>query len=570
MKKIIFTGLLVVIQASFCLNIWSQDVSKDMAVRAALHYTNLHKADNYQSMERCAAAPQSCAMGFGSDTLMVEKVSLTGEAFMWLVPTTDGWYLISPTQKTTPVFAYYPTDIKPSFENFSPAARDLIETYEEYIAECLNSNEITAEQTIQAKWAEINSPNSTINLATSESSSSVAPLLKKKGIEVMWGQTGSTDDCNRNYNKFCPDITGSGADEQCYKAAVGCVAVAIAQIMWYWEWPYAAMIPTTPGGKVLDVHFYDWNTMPAFINILTPMTHINMIAGFLRDCGYAIDMDYGTSSSASDDDALDALKNRFKYSQNMQLKKKWLTSGWRNLLLSELQSGRPVYYAGHRDAKHGHAFVVEGYDAVTDKYYINFGWNGVDNAYVNIDEIPTHRGNYTLSQRMIIGIEPAPSCSDKYYDQSNWSGSPKFFAIHNGNITLSGVEMSNIEKGIIYSGSQVILKGGTKISSGSNVHIAIKQDIPCGSTQNTAEVLENGTSTNNDETASVQRKTKKYIPVHDIVIDHIAVYNISGQLLHIIYGADTHLSSLPSGFYVLQKHMADGSVVSETIAHIKP
>lgn len=125
MKKIIFTGLLVVIQASFCLNIWSQDVSKDMAVRAALHYTNLHKADNYQSMERCAAAPQSCAMGFGSDTLMVEKVSLTGEAFMWLVPTTDGWYLISPTQKTTPVFAYYPTDIKPSFENFSPAARDL-------------------------------------------------------------------------------------------------------------------------------------------------------------------------------------------------------------------------------------------------------------------------------------------------------------------------------------------------------------------------------------------------------------------------------------------------------------
>ena len=90
MKKIIFMGLLVVIQASFCLNIWSQDVSKDMAVRAALHYTNLHKAGNYQSMVKCAAAPLSCAMGSGSDTLMVEKVSLTGEAFMWLVPTTDG------------------------------------------------------------------------------------------------------------------------------------------------------------------------------------------------------------------------------------------------------------------------------------------------------------------------------------------------------------------------------------------------------------------------------------------------------------------------------------------------
>ena len=48
--------------------------------------------------------------------------------------------------------------------------------------------------------------------------------------------------------------------------------------------------------------------------------------------------------------------------------------------------------------------------------------------------------------------------------------------------------------------------------------------------------------------------------------DHIAVYNISGQLLQTIYGADIDLSFLPNGFYVLQKHMTDGSVVSETIA----
>ena len=298
------------------MNIYSQDVSKDMAVRAALYYTNLHKADNYQSIIKYATTPLSCTTGLGSDTLMVEKVSLTGKSFMWLVPTTDGWYLISPTQKTTPVFAYYPTSIKPSFEKFSPAARDLIETYEEYIAECLNSNEITAEQTIQAKWTEINSSNSTISLATSESSSSVTPLLKKKGIEVIWGQAGPSNDCERNYNKFCPAQSGSS----CGRAVVGCVAVAIAQIMWYWEWPYAATIPTTVGGSTLEWHFYDWDKMPAAINPTTPMEHINMIAGLLRDCGYAVDMDYGVSSGASNNDALEALKTRFFYSPNMQLK----------------------------------------------------------------------------------------------------------------------------------------------------------------------------------------------------------------------------------------------------------
>ncbi len=238
-----------------------------------------------------------------------------------------------------------------------------------------------------------------------------------------------------------------------------------------------------------------------------------------------------------------------------------------DLIISELKAGRPVYYRGRTAlvGGDGHAFVVNGYNATDGTFYINFGWNGGSNGYYHIDNIPTSNGTFNYHQEMIIGLQPTPNCSDKYYDQSNWSGSPKFFAIHNGNITLSGVEMSNIEKGIIYSGSQVTLKGGTKISSGSNVHIAIKQDIPCGSTQNTAEVLEHGTSADNDETASVLRKTPKHISVQDVTIDHVAVYNVSGQLLHTIYGADTDLSALPSGFYVLQKHITDGSVVSETI-----
>ncbi len=63
---------------------------------------------------------------------------------------------------------------------------------------------------------------------------------------------------------------------------------------------------------------------------------------------------------------------------------------------------------------------------------------------------------------------------------------------------------------------------------------------------------------------TTETDTTNVDPVSDAV-DHIAVYNISGQLLHTIYGADADLSALPSGFYVLQKHMTDGSVVSETI-----
>ncbi len=567
MKKIIFTGLLVVIQASFCLNIWSQDVSKVMAVRAALHYTNLHKADNYQSMVRCATAPQSCAMGLGSDTLMVEKVSLTGEAFMWLVPTTDGWYLISPTQKTTPVFAYFPTTIKPSFEDFSPAAFDLMKMYEEYVADCLNSNEIiTTEQSIQTKWAEINSPNATISSTASESSSSVAPLLQKKGVEVIWGQSGPSDDCERNYNKFCPAQSGSS----CGRAVVGCVAVAIAQIMWYWEWPYAATIPTTVGGSTLEWHFYDWDKMPAKIDTSTPMEHINMIAGFLRDCGYAVDMDYGISSGAYNSSALNALKDNFGYSKDMKLSSKFWTSGWRKMLMAELYAGRPVYYSGVTEDDEGHAFVIEGYDAVTDNYYVNFGWKGYCNAYVDLDDMPAGGDNYKRKQHMITGIQPAPICSAPQFNQRTWGNPSRFRAVYGGDITLDGIIMSGVEKGIIYSGSQVALKNGTKISTGCNVHIAVK-NTHCDSTPSATNISESAISDDKEETtANKPHRLEKHIPECNAVVDHIAVYNISGQLLQTIYGADTDFSFLPSGFYVLQKHLSDGRIVSETITNVTP
>jgi len=50
------------------------------------------------------------------------------------------------------------------------------------------------------------------------------------------------------YNKFCPNIN-TNMQYLCGHAVAGCVAIAVAQIMRYWEWPYAADVPTTIGGS---------------------------------------------------------------------------------------------------------------------------------------------------------------------------------------------------------------------------------------------------------------------------------------------------------------------------------
>ncbi len=109
---------------------------------------------------------------------------------------------------------------------------------------------------------------------------------------------------------------------------------------------------------------------------------------------------------------------------------------------------------------------------------------------------------------------------------------------------------------------QVVLKSGVHAKNGCQLHIktgpanetisatALPQCMP-SYTPSTTEI----TDIHNSVLESFE----------SIDVSSISVYTISGQLLQKSQGADIDLSSLPSGFYVLQKHMTDGSVVSETI-----
>lgn len=372
--------------------------------------------------------------------------------------------------KATPILAHIQSHEKPIYDSLPPGAQWLLNSYEDYIAYI---NEHDADYVVDERWQEVD-----VKDETPSSRGFTAPITEVRlSMNVYWGQTGGSD-CDRCYNKFCPYVN---APNQCNKAAVGCVAVAIGQIMWYWKWPYAAYIPTTPGGSITDMKFYDWSKMPSYLNSGSAMENVNMTAGFLRDCGYAADMDYDVSSSAGDDDALSTLVS-FGYNEStMELKHKWNTSGWTNLLRSNIDNGQPVYYGGYGTTfrQHGHAFVVDGYRTGSPMYHINWGWHGEHNDWYNIDDAYVNDTlHYEYWQSAIFGIKPSPICTDLTINNLFIILPSKFCYAVGGVLTVQNKTLENITQGELYSATEVRLKTGATIKQGSNVHIAIK-DVPC-------------------------------------------------------------------------------------------
>ncbi len=175
-----------------------------------------------------------------------------------------------------------------------------------------------------------------------------------------WGQSvNNSGECgDRAYNKYIKTAPSNVTDCNYENYAAGCVAVAMAQIMKYWEHPVHSTYQD-----------YAWCIMTNGITDITTMDSIN-VATLIKDCGEKA-MDYcsykGTwpfgentcSSSSTLQKAKKALKDFGYDDDDIDYKTRWGHSHkqWVNILKDELDNGRPVLYGGP-----GHAFVCDGYD----------------------------------------------------------------------------------------------------------------------------------------------------------------------------------------------------------------
>lgn len=249
-------------------------------------------------------------------------------------------------------------------------------------------------------------------LTTTNFPPSVSPLLGS----ICWDQDAP-------YYNACPLYRG----ERC---VTGCVATAMSMILKYYEYPVKGKGThsyKTPNGIECSFDYgnttFDWNNMlPQYSGTYTA-EQADAVAQLMLACGVAVDMQYSPSSSGAYSYQVgQALIDYFGYDGNLGLvyRQYFASAEWMNLIKSEINEKRPIYYFGSSDDG-GHAFVFDGYNE-EDMVHVNWGWSGMNNGYFEVASLNPDSpgigggsnlgGGFTRGQGMYLGIQPPTTSSN--------------------------------------------------------------------------------------------------------------------------------------------------------------
>ena len=336
---------------------------------------------------------QSVASRFmGTNDLQLVATYLTDKATpaFYVFNTSNGFVIVSADDCETPIIGYshegrfapdnVPVQMEEYLQDFAARVQYSIE------------NHVEADEHTARQWKLVKT---TGHFNDQKSTQYVEPLLTE-----MWHQ-------GCRYNSLCPTMTGP-----CGYAEVGCVAVAMGQIMHYWKYPAKGfgIHSYTNQGVTLSADFgnttYDWDHMPDSLTEASSEAEIEAVATLLYHCGVSVDMEYSTNGSgASSNDVPDAMKRYFNYSRRIHREKKddYTNDEWLSMLKNSLDEQRPVLYSGHGEAG-GHAFVCDGYDD-NDLLHFNWGW-GRANGYFALGNLNPIGYEFNESNFAVFDIIP--------------------------------------------------------------------------------------------------------------------------------------------------------------------
>ena len=457
--------------------IFAQQVSLETAQRVA----SIFLQNNVPAAMRSASTTNTTT----SSASVIKPIGKVAQSpVMYAVSQDSVWVLVSADERVTPILAYSDANagLFPEEEDMPDGMIALLEWYEQQIQYLRDSTNIT---TAHEGWQTYQAISN-----TTETEIVVSPLLYRDGEENLWRQSGlngGTATADKCYNKFCPLKNGQ-------RTIVGCLAIAMGQIMWYWQWPKVAIVKDDTGNSL--IREYNWDYMPAQIRDTTQMYCVDMVANLLHDVGVSINMDYGVNSStAYYNQIAGSLRSTFGYNTSNMTDRISDNVKWINMLKENLQKGYPVLYSGSVPGQNvGHQFVLDGYNS-SDMFHINYGWGTGWNGYFMLD---TMNGvpytQYLSSQRAHFDVSPNyPDCTPREVSQNEMLDS-KFVIQNGGGLTIGeDVVVENDQEGVIYSGEYVKLTNGFHAKSGSNLHIAIK-DMKCGDPQSASLVHKKVTS----------------------------------------------------------------------------
>ena len=274
-----------------------------------------------------------------------------------------GFILVPSDDRVTPMLAY-------SFENefvtnqMNSNIAWMLDAYKVMVKRAINLDESATER-INAQWQKYITGNG-LNIRDRDMK---GPLLLSH-----WDQSGS-------WNDYCPGGTDCEGDQ----VPSGCVAVSMAAIMHYWQYP-------TVGSGSNSCYCGGWGTQSAnfgdayydYAAMGDAESGSDAASYLVWHAAIAVNMNYDCEGSGAQvtggyPSAEYALKNNFLYKSSLYdtYPSSWSDAQWVQKLKDELDANRPFIYVGYDD-EGGHAWNCDGYDATNPDnvlFHMNWGWN---------------------------------------------------------------------------------------------------------------------------------------------------------------------------------------------------
>ncbi len=288
-----------------------------------------------------------------------------------------GYVIVTRNQALPPVLAYsFDSDLSPDGPMLDIAQRDILERLD--VLPETDENIVSKNNKL---WRDYLSGKAALD------------FLDVYGpfIDTEWNQSEPFWD-------YCP--IDPVTDERCY---VGCVAVAVGQVLNYYEWPPRLILdefdnyrngrvdfPVSAVGLSLDT--IDYNEEGTDMSVETR-------ARFLRALGQALNMAYGSSGSGAWSMDFDFL-NEFAFGSVMSVERG--DTLFVEKMIGSIIEGDPAIL-DMWEGLGGHEVVVDGYNSSDGSLHFNMGWGGADDGWYNLEDgLPggfatLQYANYSLS-----------------------------------------------------------------------------------------------------------------------------------------------------------------------------
>ncbi len=271
-----------------------------------------------------------------------------------------------------------------------------------------------------SKWQTLlaASPNPPPDMEISNYAAVVSEVMVTPFLKTSWNQQEDEGDSIDVYDYYVPPgPAGSTGNDPC-----GCVATAMAQVMYYFQYPTTGV---GTGSYSYEVNgsaasgnlrggdgnggAYQWANMPLAPNYPTT-AQAEEIGDLCYDAGISADMDYEPGGSACDDENVGpALQGTFFYSSSQYAidLSGLAESNILNMINANIDARLPAM-VGINGADGGHEILADGYGYIgaTLFHHLNMGWGGADSIWYQLPVINTQDGNggFTIVDSCVYNI----------------------------------------------------------------------------------------------------------------------------------------------------------------------